>query len=358
MELLCIAGVYCGSNPARLAIRNGQTRSIIIEYSFADSASSSKYWKNVAINSTKFIWFNGQLVPWADATEHVMSHCMNYGTSVFEGIRAYETPQGPAIFRLTDHIRRLFDSAKIYQLEIPFTFEEICDACRQVIAENDLRQAYIRPLVYGGFGELALARTEATPTRVAIAAFPFGSLHGAHSTSLGIHACISSWQRTTPASQPMLAKAGGHYLNSQLISMEARRNGYEEGIAVVDGYLSEGAGENLFIIRHGIIHTPPLASAILNGITRDTVMTLAESMSLPVREAALPREMLYVADEVFLTGTAVEITPVRSIDRIPIGSECPGPITRQLQQQFFGLFSGKTKDRWNWLDRVPVSIKS
>lgn len=285
-----------------------------------------------------------------------MCHGLNYGTSVFEGIRAYETPQGTVIFRLGDHIRRLFDSAKIYQIDIPFTPEEICDACRQVIVENELRHAYIRPIVYCGFGELSLVRTEASPTRVAIAAFPFGSLHGPNSTSHGIDACVSSWQRTSPASQPMLAKAGGHYLNSQLIAMEARRNGYAEGIAVVDGYLSEGAGENVFVVRNGIIHTPPHASAILNGITRDTVMTLADSMALPVREDALPREFLYLADEVFLTGTAAEITPVRSIDRIQIGAEGIGQITRQLQNQFFGLFSGKTKDRWNWLDPVTVPV--
>lgn len=285
-----------------------------------------------------------------------MAHVMHYGSSVFEGIRAYDTPQGPAIFRLNDHIRRLFDSAKIYQIEIPFAPEEIVDACRQVVAENELRAAYIRPLVYCGFGEMALARSEATPTRVAIAAFPFGNLHGAQTTSVGIDACISSWQRTTPASQPMLAKAGGHYLNSQLIAMEARRNGFAEGIAVVDGFLSEGAGENVFVARDGVVHTPPLASAILQGITRDTVLTLAESMSIPMREMALPRELLYVADEVFLTGTAAEIAPVRSIDRIPIGVECPGRITRQLQQLFFGLFSGKTEDRWNWLDYVSASV--
>jgi branched-chain amino acid aminotransferase len=285
-----------------------------------------------------------------------MSHGLNYGSSVFEGIRAYETPDGTAIFRLGDHIRRLFDSAKIYQIDIPFSFEEICDACRQVIAENQLRHAYIRPIVYCGTGELSLARSEVTPTRVAIAAFPFGNLHGEHSTSHGIDACISSWQRTSPASQPMLAKAGGHYLNSQLIAMEARRNGYAEGIAVVDGYVSEGAGENVFIVRDGVIRTPPLASAILNGITRDSAMTLAQSLSLVVRQEVMPRELLYLADEIFLTGTAAEISPVRSIDRIPIGRDCPGPITRQLQQLFFGLFSGKTADRWNWLDHVPVSV--
>jgi branched-chain amino acid aminotransferase len=307
----------------------------------------------VAINPTKYIWHHGQLVPWADATEHVMSHTMNYGTSVFEGIRAYDTPRGPVIFRLRDHIRRLFDSAKIYRIDIPFTLDQICDACRQVVVENQLRHGYIRPLVYCGVGDLSLARTAQTPVRVSVAAFPFGKLHGDGSTANGIDACVSSWQRTTPASQPMLSKAGGHYLNSQLIAMEAIRNGYAEGIAVVDGYLSEGAGENIFVVRHGILHTPPLASAILNGITRDTILTLAEAMALRVIQEPLPREMLYVADEVFLTGTAAEITPIRSIDRLAIGGECPGQITRQLQHQFYGLFTGQTKDRWNWLD--PVS---
>jgi branched-chain amino acid aminotransferase len=284
-----------------------------------------------------------------------MSHAMNYGTSVFEGIRAYETPQGTAIFRLSDHIQRLFESAKIYQIDIPFSPGEIQDACRQVVSENGLVHAYIRPIVYCGMGEMGLARTGDTPTHVAVAAFPFGNLHGDHSTSQGIDACVSSWQRTSPASQPMLAKAAGHYLNSQLIAMEARRNGYAEGIAVVDGYMSEGAGENVFVVRRGVIHTPPMAAAILSGITRDSILVLAHSLGLTVREESMPREMLYIADEVFLTGTAAEISPVRSIDRVPIGGECPGPLTRRLQQQFFGLFNGQAYDRWQWLEYVAIA---
>ena len=308
----------------------------------------------MSIQPTKLIWHDGRLVPWEDATEHVMCHALNYGSSVFEGIRAYATPQGPAIFRLVDHVQRLFESARIYRIEIPFSPAEITAACRAVIAENELEAAYLRPLVYCGFGELAVARGPATPTRVAIAAFPFGNLHGNESLQRGIRACVSSWQRTTSASQPMLAKAGGHYLNSQLITMEARRNGYDEGLAVVDGYLSEGAGENLFLVREGVLLTPPLASSILRGITRDTVLKLAASLGWTVREEAIPREMLYLADEIFLTGTAAEISPVCSIDQLTVGDGRPGPRTRQLQEAFFGLFQGTTVDRWNWLDYVSA----
>ncbi len=293
------------------------------------------------------------MVPWEEATEHVMCHALNYGSSVFEGIRAYATPRGAALFRLGDHVRRLFESARIYRLEIPFSPAEIAAACRAVVTDNDLQAAYIRPLAYRGFGELALAPGSSTPTRVAIAAFPFDNLHGKESVQRGIRACISSWQRTTSASQPMLAKAGGHYLNSQLITAEARRNGYDEGLAVVDGYLSEGAGENVFLIRDGVLLTPPLASSVLRGITRDTVMQLASMLGWTVREEVIPRELLYLADEVFLTGTAAEIAPVCSIDQLPIGNGQPGPKTRQLQEVFFGLFQGKTVDRWNWLDEAP-----
>ncbi len=313
----------------------------------------------MAIQPTKYIWKNGELIAWEDATEHVLSHALNYGTCVFEGIRSYSTPVGPAIFRLGDHIRRLFESARIYRIDVPFDQAQVCDACRTVIADNELQAAYIRPLIYVGFGELTLGRTAATPNHVVVGAFPWDNLHGADSLSRGINVCVSSWQRTTPASEPMLAKAGGHYLNSQLITMEAKRNGYDEGIAVVDGYLSEGAGENLFLVRDGIIYTPPLSSSILAGITRDTVFQLAANLGLVVRQEVLPREMLYLADEIFMTGTAAEISPVRSVDQVAVGKQCPGPLTQRLQSAFFGLFNGQTDDIWKWLDVVaPQPAKS
>ena len=306
----------------------------------------------MSITPTEYIWRDGELIPWADATEHVMAHAMHYGTSVFEGIRAYSTPKGPAIFRLKEHVRRLFDSAKMYHIEIRFTQKQICEACLQVVGENQLNAAYIRPLVYAGMGELGLIRTEATPIKVIVAAIPWGALHGSGSIENGIDACVSSWQRATSASTPLLAKAGGHYLNSQLITMEANRNGFAEGIAVINGSLSEGAGENIFLVRDDVIYTPPLASSILNGITRNTAIQLAAQLGVPLIQQAMPREMLYIADEVFMTGTAAEITPVRSIDRITIGESCPGPVTRQLQKSFFGLFNGETDPR-DWLSYVP-----
>jgi len=306
------------------------------------------------LKTTKFIWHEGRLVPWEQATVHVLSHALHYGSSVFEGIRVYHTPQGAIGFRLTDHVRRLFHSAKIYRIKIPYTREALVAACRDVVRENALlKGAYIRPIAYRGYGEMGVAGNIEQPASVSIAAWEWGSYLGEGGLEQGVDVCVSSWQRVAPNTVPALAKAGGNYLSSALVTLEARRLGFAEGIALsVDGYVSEGAGENLFLVQNGKLYTPPVAASILSGITRDTVAKLAESLGLPVLEQNIPRELLYIADEVFLTGTAAEITPVRSVDKITIGEGKRGPITERLQKLFFGLFDGSTVDRWNWLEPI------
>ncbi|GIX35444.1 MAG: branched chain amino acid aminotransferase [Lysobacteraceae bacterium] len=307
------------------------------------------------MKTTSSIWFNGCFLPWQDARVHVMSHALHYGSAVFEGIRCYATPEGPAIFRLRDHVRRLFESARIYRMAIPFTEEEIAEACRAVIRENRLTSAYLRPIALRGVSGFGVAAPLDGPVEVAIAAIEFGAYLGEEGLRAGIDACVSSWNRAAPNTFPAAAKAAGNYLNSQLIAMEARANGFAEGIALApDGTLSEGSGENLFLVHRGVLHTPPASSSILVGITRDTVFELARDLGLSVVERPLPREMLYLADEVFMTGTAAEITPVRSVDRRPVGNGAPGPVTAALQERFFGLFDGRTEDRWGWLDPVRV----
>ncbi len=304
------------------------------------------------IRESKYIWFNGEMVPWEKATVHVMTHALHYGSSVFEGIRAYETPQGTAIFRLREHIRRLFDSCRIYRMDPPFTPDQVFEACRAVVRENGLKNAYIRPLVWRGYGEMGLNPLR-SPVEVMVAAMEWGAYLGAEGLEHGVDVHVSSWQRVAPNTLPAMAKAGGNYLSSQLIIMEAARNGYAEGIALdVHGWLSEGSGENLFLIRDGIIYTPPVTAALLPGITRDAVITLAQQLGYQVREQNLPREMLYLADELFFTGTAAEVTPIRSVDKLPVGSGKRGPITTAIQKAFFGLFSGETEDRWGWLTPV------
>jgi branched-chain amino acid aminotransferase len=309
------------------------------------------------IPATQFIWFNGKLVPWEKATVHVLSHALHYGSSVFEGERAYETPRGVAIFRLRDHTRRLFDSAKIYRIAMSYSPEQINDACRQVISANNLKRgAYIRPVVFRGYGEIGVTPKNDPPTDVAIAAWEWGKYLGAEGEDGGVDACVSSWNRVAPNTLPALAKAGGNYLSSQLIGSEARRLGFAEGIGLSpDGTLSEGSGENLFLVKDGVLLTPALAHSVLGGLTRDTVIRLARERGIEVRELAIPRELLYLADEAFFTGTAVEITPIRSVDRLPVGNGKRGPVTETLQNAFFGLFSGKTPDRWGWLDYVDMA---
>jgi branched-chain amino acid aminotransferase len=312
------------------------------------------------IPATPYIWFNGKLVAWEKATVHVLSHALHYGTSVFEGVRAYATPTGVAIFRLRDHTRRLFDSAKIYRIVLPFSADQINDACRQVIAVNELTQgAYLRPIAFLGYGEIGVAPKINPPVDVAIAGWEWGKYLGHESEEAGVDVCISSWQRVAPNTLPAMAKAAGNYLSSQLISMEAKRLGFTEGIGLApDGTVSEGAGENLFVVKDGVLLTPNLSHSVLGGITRDTVMKLARELSIPVSETSIPRELLYLADELFFTGTAAEVTPIRSVDRIPVGAGHRGPITEKLQRAFFGLFSGATADKWGWLDYVDMQLKA
>ncbi|TCZ84660.1 branched-chain amino acid transaminase [Lysobacter sp. N42] len=297
----------------------------------------------------EWIWHNGSIKPWAEATTHVMSHALHYGSSVFEGIRCYRTPGGPAIFRLTDHNRRLFASAKIYDMAMPYTLEEINAACREVVLRNGLEQAYLRPVAYRGLGGFGLSAD--TPTDVAVATWQMGAYLGEGVLEQGIDACVSSWQRFAPNTLPAGAKAGGNYLSGQLVAREARRLGFGEGIALAStGLLSEGAGENLFLVFDGALHTTPVSAALLNGITRNTIMMLARDAGIDVVERDLPREYLYLCDELFMCGTAAEITPIRSVDGRQVGAGKPGPVTRRIQELFFGLFDGSTPDRYGWLE--------
>jgi branched-chain amino acid aminotransferase len=304
----------------------------------------------------KLIWMNGRMVPWEQATVHVMAHALHYGSSVFEGIRVYKTPDGPQVFRLTDHMQRFFDSAKIYRMPLGYERDELVQVCKDVVLANDLMNgAYIRPIAFRGYGEPGLAPKPDHRVDVAIAAWEWGAYLGAEGLEKGVDVCISSWQRVAANTIPAMAKAGGNYLSGQLISTEAKRLGFAEGIALsTDGTISEGAGENVFVVKAGRILTPPTTSSILTGLTRDAVITLAGRLDIPVEEKAIPREALYLADEIFFTGTAAEVTPIRSVDRIEIGSGRRGPVTRQLQEAFFGLFSGKTEDTDGWLEPVAT----
>lgn len=303
------------------------------------------------MNYPEHIWHNGQLKPWAEATVHVMAHGLHYGSSVFEGIRSYATPNGQAIFRLTDHLRRLYASAKIYDMPVPYDIDALARGCREVIRANGLEKAYLRPIAYRGLGGFGLSAE--TPVDVAIAAWHMGPYLGPDVLEAGIDACVSSWQRFAPNTIPAGAKAGGNYLNGQLVAREARRLGFGEGIALAStGLLSEGAGENLFLVFDGALHTTPVSAALLNGITRNSLMTLAREAGLDVVERDMPREYLYLCDELFMCGTAAEITPIRSVDGRPVGNGKPGPVTRRIQDLFFGLFDGATPDKHGWLEKV------
>lgn len=300
---------------------------------------------------TRLIWKNGQLVAWADASVHVSAHALHYGSSVFEGERVYATPDGPRFFRLADHTRRLFASARVYGMDIGHTPSEINAACCAVVRENEMPSAYVRPLVFRGAGGLGVLPQD-NPVEVVILALPWGSYHG-EAREHGADVCVSSWNRAAPNTFPGWAKAGGNYLNSQLVAAQAQRDGYAEGLALgTNGLLSEGAGENLFLVLDGELVTPPTSAGVLVGITRDSVLKLAASLGIACAERDLPRESLYYADEVFLCGTAAEITPVRSVDRMPVGAGGVGPVTRALQEAFFGLFDGRTRDRWGWLSEL------
>ncbi len=299
------------------------------------------------------IWFNGELMPWENATVHVMSHALHYGSSVFEGIRAYNTHKGTCIFRLQEHVDRLFDSAKVYRMDIPFTNEEVVKACKDAVVKNELKAAYLRPLAFLGDIGMGLRPPADAKADLMVAAFSWEAYLGADAIEGGVEVGVSSWNRLAPNTMPTAAKAGGNYLSSQLISMEAGRHGYTEGIALdVNNMVSEGAGQNLFLVRKGVIYTPLSTSSILPGLTRDAVMTLAKDLGYEVREEPISRESLYLADEFFMTGTATEIVPVKSVDGLPVGTGTRGPVTAALQKAFFGIFDGTTEDKYNWLESV------
>lgn len=311
------------------------------------------------IREVDYIWMDGALRPWREATVHVLSHALHYGTSFFEGIRVYETPSGPCAFRLKDHLERLYDSAAIYGCRIPFDCGTIERACAEVVTRNGLSSAYLRPIVFYGYGEIGVAPGPNTPVNVAVAAFPWGAYLGEEGRANGVDVCVSSWNRVAPNTIPAAAKAGGNYLSGVLISTEAKSRGFAEGIGLdVNGLVSEGAGENLFIVRKGTVYTPPSSASILQGVTRDTVIRLAEDEGINVVEQALPRETLYLADEIFFTGTAAEITPVRSVDGRPVKAGGRGPVTALLQERFFGLFDGSTPDRRGWLHAFTQQTSS
>jgi branched-chain amino acid aminotransferase len=297
------------------------------------------------------IWFNGELRESADCTVHVLSHALHYGSSVFEGIRAYDTPDGPAIFRLTDHLERLRYSADVYRIPLIYSLATLQQACRDTVTANGLTSAYIRPLVMRGNSGLGVIPRDMNKVDVAIMASPWGAYLGEDGLRNGIRACVTSWQRLAPNTVPSGVKASGNYLSSQLIGLEARDRGYQEGIALGrDGLLSEGAGENIFLVMDGMLRTPPASASILCGITRQSVMALASELGIELIEQSISREQMYAADEIFMTGTAAEVTPVNQLDHISIGNGGCGPITRKLQDAFFGLFNGQTDDQWGWLE--------
>jgi len=304
------------------------------------------------IPKSEKIWFNGEFVPWDDAQVHVTAHVLHYGSSVFEGIRCYSTTEGPAIFRLDAHVDRLYKSCKIYRTEIPYSPNQLRQAIIDTVRVNQHQSCYIRPLVFRGAATLGIKPYDC-PVEVVIITFEWGRYLGPEALEEGVDVCVSSWARMAPNTYPASAKIGGHYTNSQLIAMEALENGYTEGIALdVNGYVSEGSGENIFLVEKEVVRTPSLASSILGGITRGCAMTLARDLGYEVREELIPREALYVADEVFFTGTAAEITPIRSIDRIPIGAGNRGPVTERIQSEFLGITSGQAADRYGWLTPV------
>lgn len=306
--------------------------------------------------TTHKIWRDGAMVDWEDATIHVMSHVVHYGSSVFEGIRCYETPDGPAIFRAPDHMHRFLDSCKIYRMPMRYSVDELVAACGEVVADNGLTHCYLRPVALRTGQEMGVLPYKA-PVETFIIPWIWGRYLGDEALEKGVDVCVSSWRRPAPDTTPTLAKAGGNYLNSQLSKMEARADDYAEGIMLDSfGYVAEGSGENLFVVRDGTVMTPPLASGILGGITRDCVTRIATDLGYPVVEKTLPRELLYIADELFFSGTAAELTPIRSVDRIEVGTGKPGPITLAIQAVYMGIATGRLPDRYGWLTRVENRV--
>ena len=308
------------------------------------------------IQKTEKIWRNGKWINWDDATLHVVSHVVSYGSAVFEGIRCYDTRQGPAIFRVREHMQRLINSAKIYRMELPYSADDLCSVASELVRLNKINACYVKPIVLRGYGEAGV-NPLTSPIDVYMACWPWGAYLGADAVSKGVDVGVSSWTRIAPNTLPAMSKAAANYMNSQLVNMEARLNGFVEGIALdASGHLSEGSGENVFLVQDGTLYTPPLATSILPGITRDSVVQLARDLNIPVKESVIPREMLYIANEVFFVGTAVEITPIRSVDHIQVGKGVAGPITRRLQEEFFAITSGTKPDRHNWLAPVNAPV--
>ena len=308
------------------------------------------------VQKTEKIWHNGKFIHWDDAKLHVLSHVVSYGSGVFEGIRCYETKQGPAIFRLREHMQRLINSARIYRMELPYSVDEFSSAACELVRVNKMGACYVKPIVLRGYGEVGV-NPLTSPIEIYMACWNWGAYLGPEALAKGVDVCVSSWTRIAPNTLPAMSKAAANYMNSQLIRMEASINGFAEGIALdSDGHVSEGSGMNIFLVHDGTLYTPPLATSILPGITRDTVMKLAADLNIPAKEAVIPREMLYIADEVFFVGTAVEVTPIRSVDKIVVGKGVAGPVTRLLQQEFFAVTSGKTPDRHGWLTPVSAPV--
>jgi branched-chain amino acid aminotransferase len=309
----------------------------------------------MAIEKVENIWHNGKLIPWDEATIHVMSHVVHYGSSVFEGIRCYAPQSRPAIFRATDHMQRLLDSAKVYRIDVDYTREQLVNAMLETVGSNGAWPCYVRPIVLRGYGEAGVNPFN-SPTEVYIINYPWGKYLGGEGD--GCDVCVSSWTRLAPNTLPAMAKAGANYMNSQLIKMEAIVNGYSEGIALdVTGFVSEGSGENVFLVHREKLITAPLGNSVLPGITRDSILQIARDLNIPIVEQMIPREMLYIADEAFFTGTAAEVTPIRSVDKIKVGKGGMGPITKAIQKEFYAIVHGEKNDRHGWLTPVPVRSK-
>ena len=308
------------------------------------------------LTETNWIWRDGEFIRWSDAQIHVLSHSVQYGSSVFEGIRCYATARGPAIFRLQDHLQRMVDSAKIYRMELAYGVDDLVAACCELVERNELEACYLRPMVVRGYGAASMVPF-ASPVHVYLPCWPWGAYLGEGALENGVDACVASWSRVAPNTIPAMAKIAGNYLSGQLIKMEAMAKGFAEAIALgPDGMLSEGSGQNLFLARKGTLYTPPIDGTLLPGITRETVLALAHDAGIPVREEPLPREMLYVADEVFLSGTASELTPVRSVDKIVVGTGKPGAVTRELQRLFNATVRGELPDSHGWLTYVRAEL--
>ncbi len=309
------------------------------------------------LTPTNWIWRDGEFIRWADAQVHVLTHSMQFGSSAFEGIRCYSTPRGPAIFRLNDHLQRLINSCRIYHMDVRYTIDELAFACCELVAKNELEACYIRPMVIRGFGAAGMVPFD-SPVEVYLPCWEWGAYLGEGALEAGVDACVSSWNRMAPNTIPAMAKMAGNYLSGQLIKMEALANGFSEAIALgPDGRLSEGSGQNVFVVSRGILYTPPFNGTLLAGITRDSVLTIADDLGLRVREQEMPRESLYGADEIFLTGTASEVTPVRSLDRIRIGSGKRGPVTEALQRRYLEIARGEVADAHHWLTFVRGELK-